>query len=126
MNVEKSVKLTLVTLGETLPEYYLTDMLPNLCVRSNNHDDGLTASSVYFISPLAQIQILANKQTDKTHTSGQGRGPAVYLWCCQAILCLYFDRWQLYYCLASTQMYYISCTSLQIYFTPTQLFFTTI
>lgn len=70
---------------ESVPEYYLTDMLPNLCIWSNNHDDGLAVHAVYSISPLAQIQILANKQTDKTH-SGQGTGPAVYLWRCQAIL----------------------------------------
>lgn len=45
------------------------------------------------------IQILANKQTHKTHISRQNSGAAVYLWCCQSILCLLYDFWQLYCCL---------------------------
>lgn len=51
----------------TLHEYYLTDVLPYLCIWNNYHDDGL---AVYSVSPLAQIEILANKQTRTTGAAG--------------------------------------------------------
>lgn len=116
MNVENS------HLRVSVPEYYLTDVLPNPCIWSNNHDDGLAVHSVYSISPLAQIQILANKQIHKIYTREQDGWPAVYLQCCQASLRLYFDPWQVYYCFINIHRYYMSCTShilpLHNYFSP--------
>lgn len=51
----------------SVSEYYLTDVLPNPCIWSSGHRDGWAVHTVYSISPLARIQIPANKQARWTH-----------------------------------------------------------